>query len=287
MITPVSKTLPLVRPLTREETHIMFDWVKQEGWNPGINDAETLYQFFPAGLLGCFIDNQLAGVSAVFNYSPGFAFFGLYIIKPEYRGLGYGLAITRHRLQIAGQRNIGLDGVMENISKYRHIGFRFAYTTFRFEFRPIITPPTPPQLIANFEAIPLADLLDYEARLFPASRSSFLKVWLAQPHTIKAAWLLNNQLQGYGVMRHCINGYKVGPLFADSPEIAEQLLFYFLSKSQGQRVFLDTPELNEAALRIGAKLKAKEVFKAARMYTGYIPNLDYQRIYSITSLETG
>jgi len=43
--------------------------------------------------------------------------------------------------------------------------------------------------------------------------------------------LQNGTLTGYGVLRMCRTGYKIGPLFADSPETAERL-FLALMKSK-------------------------------------------------------
>ncbi|MFB9123882.1 hypothetical protein ACFFYR_11945 [Paraburkholderia dipogonis] len=42
---------------------------------------------------------------------------------------------------------------------------------------------------------------------------------------------------GYGVLRRCLTGYKIGPLFADSNEIAARLFFALTSSIAGEVFF--------------------------------------------------
>jgi hypothetical protein len=53
----------------------------------------------------------VASLSAV-AYDAGFGFMGFYIVKPEQRGLGFGLEIWKAAIDYLGVRNIGLDGVL-------------------------------------------------------------------------------------------------------------------------------------------------------------------------------
>ena len=64
----------------------------------------------------------------------------------------------------------------------------------------------------------------------------------------------NGKLQGYGVLRPCHLGYKIGPLFADDPEMAE-ILFGGLRAhvEKDAPVFLDTPEVNQQAVDLAER----------------------------------
>ena len=42
-------------------------------------------------------------------------------------------------------------------------------------------------------------------------------------HPLVSIFKIDNKLQGYGVIRKCYQGYKIGPLFADNAKIAETL----------------------------------------------------------------
>ncbi|HPZ33449.1 MAG TPA: GNAT family N-acetyltransferase, partial [Methanoculleus sp.] len=80
----------LVRRMGREEVEIAVDWAEQEGWNPGIHDAEAFHAADPEGFFIAELDGEPIGSISVVNYSEAFAFAGLYIVKPEYRNRGYG-----------------------------------------------------------------------------------------------------------------------------------------------------------------------------------------------------
>jgi len=54
--------------------------------------------------------------------------------------------------------------------------------------------------------------LAYDRNFFPAPRDKFLQCWL-RPEQRKAIALIDKgEVRGYGVVRTCRNGYKVGPL---------------------------------------------------------------------------
>ncbi len=108
----------------REEVEIAVDWAEQEGWNPGIHDAEVIAE----------LDGEPIGSISVVNYSEAFAFAGLYIVKPDYRNRGYGSRLFAAGMAHAGNRNTGGDGVVAMQEKYRaRSAFILAYRNIRFK----------------------------------------------------------------------------------------------------------------------------------------------------------
>lgn len=81
---------------------------------------------------------------------------------------------------------------------------------------------------------------------------------------------------------------KVGPLFADRSDIAEDL-FLALQEGipNGAPIFLDTPAENGAAADLTRRHNMTAVFEIARMYAGGKPDLPLDRIFGITSFELG
>jgi len=94
-------------------------------------------------------------------------------------------------------------------------------------------------------------------------------------------------VRGYGVVRACRNGYKVGPLFADDEEGADILFRALAASANGQPVFLDCPEPNRSATDLATRYGLSPVFETARMYRGGTPNVPLRQIYGITTLELG
>lgn len=153
-----------------------------------------------------------------------FGFFGFYVVKPEFREKGIGMKLTEKCLEYFGDRNIGLDGVVENEKKYPQVmKFRSFYSNLRFEGREgeIAGEDISKDLIKISE-VPFEKLLQYDRKMFPAPRPGFLKKWITQPDSYAFAALETDTLKGYGVIRKCRAGYKIGPLFANDLDIAEK-----------------------------------------------------------------
>ena len=88
-------------------------------------------------------------------------------------------------------------------------------------------------------------------------------------------------------MRACVEGFKIGPLFADDAAIGERLLDGLLAAVPGERVFLDVPEPNARANKAAQERGMHPVFETARMYAGPRPQLDIARVWGVTTFELG
>ena len=122
-----------IRIATRREVDIALDWAAEEGWNPGLHDADCYYSADPNGfLIGFLGDEPIATISAI-KYGNSFGFIGFYIVKPAYRGKGYGIRIWNAALKHLEGRNIGLDGVVAQQEDYKRSGFQLAYRNLRYQ----------------------------------------------------------------------------------------------------------------------------------------------------------
>lgn len=101
------------------------------------------------------------------------------------------------------------------------------------------------------------------------------------------AWVVDGRITGYGVVRACREGHKIGPLFADTEEIADGLFQALAAKTGDGPVFLDIPGPNMAAQRLCERHGMIPVFETARMYRGPAPELPLARIFGITTFELG
>ncbi len=130
-------------------------------------------------------------------------------------------------------------------------------------------------------------MMAYDKSCFPASRPQFLRCWIRQPEGVALGILSHNRLPGYGVLRACRDGYKIGPLFADNEQIAEDLFQALASRAPNTPIFLDRPEPNAAAVGLAERHGMKRVFETARMYTKSEPDLPLERVFGVTSFELG
>ncbi len=122
---------------------------------------------------------------------------------------------------------------------------------------------------------------------FPGPRDTFLRAWIAPPGRRTLAFVEDDRVKGYGCVRACRSGYKIGPLFADSAEIAKRLFSALTARLQGAPIFLDVPEPNAAAVALAKDHGLAPVFETARMYRGTAPDLPLGRIFGITTFELG
>jgi hypothetical protein len=134
-------------------------------------------------------------------------------------------------------------------------------------------------------AVPFAELAAYDTAMFGTGRDGFLAGW-ASRHPGRAI-VEGGRLRGFGVIRRCRNGWKIGPLFADSPTYAEALFAGLAAQAPAEPVFLDIPQPNEAAVALAERHGMTPCFETARMYAGRPPALPLARIFGITTLELG
>lgn len=276
-----------IRSMRRNELDLAVGWAAWEGWNPGRHDADCFFQADPTGfLIGHLSGVPVASLSAV-KYGDSFGFLGFYIVTPEARGQGCGLEIWNAGMASLAGRNIGLDGVVDQQDNYKKSGFKLAGRNIRFERAGGGDAPADCGLI-DLASIPFSVLDDYDRPFFPDKRSAFLQAWVRQPESRALGIQHAGTLCGYGVIRRCQTGYKIGPLFADTAAMAEAL-FVGLKSTVGedQRVVLDVPEINDAGIALAERHGMKPMFETARMYNHEIPDMPMQRIYGITSFELG
>jgi hypothetical protein len=281
----VSKSDLRIRTMRTDDIAVAVEWAAAEGWNPGLSDAACFATVDPEGFLIGEIDgNPVATVSCV-NYDESFAILGFYIVRGDLRGHGHGLKIWNAAIAHAQARVIGLDGVVAQQDNYKKSGFKLAYANIRYGGT--VAAIKMPRGIVPLGDIPPAMVEADDATVFPAARPRFLSAWIGAPAHVGRALLRDSQLVGWGVIRPCLKGFKIGPLVADDRAAAEAVLSALLASVGGGEVFLDVPAINPDALALARDLGFAPVFETARMYTGAIPSLRLDRVFGVTTFELG
>lgn len=275
-----------VRRMISSEIELTIERAAREGWNPGLHDAECFRAIDPDGFFAGELDGRIVACGAALNYDDRFSFCGLYIVEEPYRGHGLGLALTRARLEHVGRRNAGLDGVLNMVDRYARLGYRKCHLTTRYSFTPRVR-QAEASLLAPAAEVNFQTLADYDAQHFFARRECFLEKWLALPCSRALVLLQRGLIGGYGVIRRCRLGYKIGPLFADDAHNARDLLVALSNHALGEPVSLDIPEPNSASIAMAKALGMEPSFACIRMYLRGDPELPLQRIFGITTFEAG
>jgi hypothetical protein len=279
-----------IRSMLRHDVDLILNWAAAEGWNPGLYDAEAFFDADPDGFFIAEYDSRPIGSFSAVAYNDMYGFAGLFIVLPEYRGGRCGVELGRCALDYLGSRTIGLDAVRAKQENYYRLGFSHVYWTIRF--RGIASSILNPVADTSMQIINLRDLAfdmvsEFDETVFPAQRKAFLQTWINLPGHIALGVMQDDRLAGYGVIRPCRIGYKIGPLFAKNACMAEMLLDSLLATIPSEEVYIDVPEPNAIALEIVKSRSMHPFLETTRMYRGPVPQTDLNKIYGVTTLELG
>lgn len=122
-----------VRRMAESELALALDWAAAEGWNPGLSDAHSFYAADPKGFFLGELDGAPIGCVSAIAYDQEYGFLGFYIVRPPYRGRGFGMQLWDAAMAYMAGRNVGLDGVVAQQENYRKSGFALAYRNIRHQ----------------------------------------------------------------------------------------------------------------------------------------------------------
>lgn len=283
--------------MSRSELDELVDWAAREGWNPGLHDAALFWASDPEAFLAADHDGEMIGGGAITSYGGKFGFMGFFIVRPEFRGRGFGdhlWHVRRDRLikRLQPDAAIGMDGVFNMQDYYARGGFVFSHRDLRFcleipDGGLPLSGSGDGAAIKLLTEIPFDEILAYDDSCFPASRPTFLKGWIDQPGALALGCRKDGRLSGFGVIRACREGCKIGPLFSNDIRTADSLFTRLAKFAAGGPVYIDAPENNPAALELVRRYKMAEVFGCARMYLGPAPDVAHRRIFGVTTFELG
>jgi ribosomal-protein-alanine N-acetyltransferase len=311
-----------IRPLQSGDINRVTDWARAAGFCPGDGDVGIYCNTDRQGLWVGWLEREPIGCIAGVRYSQAYGFIGLFIVTPLQRRRGYGLQLWRHALDhLADVACVGLEAAPDRIADYGSWGFRPASTTSRWH-RPVdpsagtaapglgsesergagplaagasgaVDPGAWDRNLTLIEAAALPEraVLAYDAAREPSPRPHFLRDWLHHPAgTVLTLVDQGGQCHGFGRIRPCLlpreHGWRIGPLLADTPALAERLLLKLMARHPGD-VLLDAPGANPAAAALMEKLGFTVQSQTLRMYRGDQPVVGLADVYGLACLELG
>jgi len=273
-----------IRTMIRKELDLALDWAAAEGWNPGLHDADSFFATDPGGFLIGELDDRPVGCVSAVTYGNVLSFLGFFLMAKEHRGSGYGFQLGQAALQRAGTCPMGLDGVVAQQENYRKAGFVPAWRNVRYGGRGGGSFPTG---LVDVSLVPSQEVISFDAEHFGVARPVFVRHWIQQQDALGLAVLEQDRLVGYGVIRACRMGFKIGPLFARGVAQAERLFNGLAAYAKEAPLFIDVPEPNTAAVALARRHGMSPVFETARMYKGTPPNIPIEQVFGITTFELG
>ncbi|CDG22368.1 conserved protein of unknown function [Xenorhabdus poinarii G6] len=272
---------------TPETWQVVEEMARQERWDLGKGDAGRFLNVDTQGFyIGYWQDKPISSISAV-NYTQNYTHVGHYIVNPDFRGQGLGLAVWRIAIEHAEGRCIGLDGMPAQEANYKKWGFKTHYHTFRMAgaaTKNIVE-------LHNIELVDqknIASVIHYDESFVGYSRASLLAEWFFGQGRKGLLKVGNKGIEGVIGLRPSDDGYRIGPFYAVNEHSMKTLMLAAMNEiPQQTNVTLDIPEYAQQTIAFANALGFKTLFHTCRMYRGE-PLVDYQLgINALASLELG
>ena len=250
----------------------------KEGWNDGQYDASVLFETDPQGCLVASLlgEDEPVGCISAMKYGDSHGFIGFYIVKPAFRGKGYGKMLFNAAMKHLEGRKIGLDAVIDQIPFYSRMGFkqkRWNVTT-SMTVSEIPLPVLTDNKVVDIRSIDIDDVIAYESRVLGFGR----------PKSFYESLLQNQQFQGIvSLDKHsAVNGLIsfrpsslgatiLSPFYAVDVPTAQGLLFNLFQQHSisllKKEIRFDAPKDNPNFQAVFQTIKTLTIFECVRMWT--------------------
>ena len=241
------------------------------GWNQTEADWK---RFLRASKEGCFVaevDGVVCGSAATIIYGGRFAWIGMVLVDPEYRGRGIGTKLLERcvaHLDSVGVPCIKLDATPLGKPLYEKLGFVTEYELERWILK---RPARDDRELGPLERMP-APLLDFvlkaDGEAFGADRSVILRsINDDEPRFTDGLWNAGG-MEGYAFGRHGSFADHLGPWIAKDAAAAERLLDRFLQQGIRESVVVDCAAANPFAKNLLQARGFEYVRPLTRMFRG-------------------
>ena len=289
----------IIRPARASDIPEIVRWARSEEFAPGFGDVDIYRNTDKQGVWMGWVDSTPVGCIAGVKYNNIYGFIGLYIVRPEYRGQGYGHRLWEQALRhLQDVKCVGLEAASHLITNYAEWGFKTSSQTIRWQLfnaedglsAQAVLDPQDLNIVSGPE-IPLEAIKKYDSEREFTARPHFLSQWLEHPSG-KVIALIDkyNHCHGFARIRPCLlpagEGWRIGPILADSPVLAKVLILNLLNEHKGV-ILIDSPERNHNAQSLLSSLGFREISATTRMYKGSHKAVLTKDVYGLACLELG
>ncbi len=212
-------------------------------WNQLSRDWEILLKLSPDN---CRVAEQekVVGTVATIRYQHHFSWIGMVLVDPAFQQQGIGMQLLREALQILQQQEtIKLDATPAGRKVYLKLNFIDEYPLSRMHTM-AVQKDLKTSAARAVRKNDLSKLMEMDLAVFGANRQSLLEwQWKGAP---EYAYLIENknEIQGYCFGRPGRHFVHIGPVIANTLDIAKDLISAALSNCIGQAAILDISHLD-------------------------------------------
>ena len=269
----------IITPFCRGDIPVFLRLAATEQWVAEPWEFEFLLTVFPEGCL-CIRDgegNGIAFVTSLRHERSGW--IGNLIVAAGYRGLGIGERLFRaaaQALKDAGAGTIWLTASKMGKSLYEKQGFKTVDTINRWS-------GSGRQRHRRHGSAP--DLPEAEESLFDSDVGAWGDRRRALVQMTVGRGRLIRQESGFAVVQPCGEAMQLGPFSALNSSGAATLLYEGLrAVPNGQRMYVDSPQSNRAAVRLFKRTGLRVIGTNDLMYAGVKPDYRPELLYGLATM---
>ena len=266
---------------------------ERAGWNQTESDLRALVRLSPdsnflAGL--CTEEDDIPlGTGAVFPLGAKLGWIGMILVHPELRRQGVASAIMErcvtHARLTAGIQVLGLDATPLGIGLYRALGFRESFRIWRctLSTRDTVAGITSRQ-VKEFDKN--SGWLENAGDRGMSGKLQILTLLAGLHPKGSFVYIADGKALGFVMSRPGRLLPLVGPLVADSLEVARAMLAHVLRYWKGRgfsEVFLDTPERHFQTYRSHRQSRQESFPWHHRLARSLNPVREFARMYQLIS----
>ncbi len=216
------------------------------GWN---QTPEDWRRFLGASPQGCFVaevDGKVVGTATTITYENRFAWIGMVLVDPEFRGRGIGTRLLERTIEFldeAGIATLKLDATPQGKPIYEKLGFVTEFEIERWTLERSAGEETERAAVTH----ELDNILVWDREIFGADRRALLRSLHRDAPEFTLTVERGRELLGYTFGRRGSRADHVGPWVARDEAAARELSGEFLRRSQRARVFVDAVTQNPFA----------------------------------------
>jgi GNAT superfamily N-acetyltransferase len=226
------------------------------GWNQTSADWERFLEASPEGCFVAVVGGIVCGTVATISYENRFAWIGMVLVDPEYRGRGFGAMLLEKAIEHLDSLRIPaikLDATPEGKPLYEKLAFSSEYEIGRWTLRRTLSRAGQESRSGGHNSLTpgmLESIFTADRANFGADRASLLHSLHEDAPQLTISVSHSGSLEGYAFGRQGSFADHLGPWMASNPTAARTMLETFLARSFREVVIVDCLNANSVACNL-------------------------------------
>lgn len=239
-----------MRTMTKEDIPGGMRLKELAGWNQTSADWMRFLEGDAEGSFVVEVDGAVRGTAATIVYGGRFAWVGMVLVDPQYRGRGIGTRLLERCIEHLDSLQvpcIKLDATPLGKPVYEKLGFLTEYELERWTLKRAASDSGGEKQTETWEPMPVPlfeFILKADGEAFGADRSGLLRSMNEEEQRFTDGIWNTGGMEGYALGRHGSFADHLGPWIAKDEETAERLLDRFLEQTVRGTVVTDCSAAN-------------------------------------------